>query len=222
MARSSESEKQEAGSSENPSPSTTILGRHPPEGQGDLPPVPTGIQKLLRLAGEDPQFRQLFLTQRANVSGAAGIDLTGSERAILAAVPARQLEAMIDRVPPAAPDRREFFRQTAASAVVLLGGATLGHTVSGCEKKATSLREDDPSRPDRNTTKEVGGAAPDEPPVRPDRREMETDGGSAPDLPPRPDRNPMAPGGSRPDTDAGRPNPTRGIRPDLPPDRDPF
>lgn len=200
MARSSEFEKEEAGGS----------GGHPPEGQGDLPPVPTGIQKLLRLAGEDPQFRRLFLTQRADVSGAAGVVLAPSERAILAAVPTRQLEAMIDRVPPAAPDRREFFRQTAASAVVLLGGATLGHTVSGCEKKATSLREDDPSRPDRNTTKEVGGAAPDEPPPRPEHREMETDGGSAPDLPPRPDRNHMAPGGSRPD------------RPDFPPDSDPF
>jgi len=207
---------------QNRSPRTTIVGGRPPEGRGDVPPVPTGIQKLLRLAGEDEKFCAVFLEQRAEVARAAGVELSASERAILAAVPARQLEAMIARVPPVTPDRRGFLRQTAASAVVLLGGAALGEAASGCDKQQTGT----PAANSTNAPAEGPFAQPpveEEEPVRPDHNIMESEGGAAPDEPPpRPDYNHMAPGGVRPDEpDAAPPPPpkTRGISPDMPPPR---
>ena len=225
MGRSRMFDHEDPAGGQNPSPRTTIVGGRPPENRSDLPPVPTGIQRLLRLAREDARFRTLFLTQRGEVAAAADIELTASENAILAAVPVRQLEAMIDRVPPPSPDRREFLRQSAASAVVLLGGATLAEAVSGCGKQQTAT-----PGPASTTTPAPGPFAeppPEEEPHRPDHNDMQSEGGAAPDEPPepepppppRPDHNHMAPGGSRPDYDAGRPNPTRGIRPDIPPER---
>ena len=44
-----------------PSPRTTIVGGRPPEGEENLPPVPTGMQQLLRLAAVEPRFRQQLL-----------------------------------------------------------------------------------------------------------------------------------------------------------------
>jgi hypothetical protein len=207
---------------QNQSPRTTIVGGRPPEGRGNGPAVPTGIQKLLRLAGEDDKFRAVFLEQRAGVAKAAGVELSASEKAILSAVPARQLEAMIDRVPPVTPDRRDFLRQTAASAVVLLGGAALGEAVSGCDKQQSGT----PAANSTNAPHEGPFAQPpmdEEQPLRPDHKNMDTEGGMAPDEPPpRPDYNHMAPGGARPDEpDAAPPTPpkTRGISPDMPPPR---
>jgi hypothetical protein len=55
-----------------------------------------------------------------------------------------------------------------------------------------------------------GGHKPDKPNPRPDRREMESEGGISPHEPPEP--SPDA-GSQRPD----RPQPTRGIRYDVPP-----
>jgi hypothetical protein len=111
---------------EPPSPRTTIVGGRPPERTGAAPPVPSGIQRLLRLASVDDPFRQELLQQRGEIASAAGVDLTPSERAILESVPAAHLEAMIAGLPPPPADRREFLRGTAASAVLLLGGAALG------------------------------------------------------------------------------------------------
>lgn len=219
MGRSRMFDHEEPG--DNQSPRTTIVGGRPPEGRGDVPPVPTGIQKLLRLAGEDDQFRLIFLERRAGVAKAAGIELSASERAILSAVPSRQLEAMIQRVPPTPRDRRHFLRQTAASAVVLLGGAALSEAASGCKQQSG------PGSAAGSTGGPFAQPPPDDDPQRPEHNPMQTEGGAAPHEPPlRPEKNHMAPGGSRPEPDAGAPPPpqpsnppTRGIRPDLPPPR---
>lgn len=220
MGRSRMFDHEEPG--ENQSPRTTIVGGRPPESRDDVPPVPTGIQKLLRLAGEDEAFRAIFLERRAAVAEAAGVTLSASEKAILSAVGARQLEAMIQRVPPTPRDRRQFLRQTAASAVVLLGGAALSESVSGCKQQSGP----GPAASSTGDTPAPGPFAeppPDDEPTRPDHNPMYSEGGAAPDEPPpRPDHNHMAPGGVRPDLDAGVPEPaepTRGIRPDIPPMR---
>ncbi len=170
---------------ENQSPRTTIVGGRPPEGRKDAPPVPTGMQKLLRLAAEDPSFRKLFVERRGQVADAAGVDLSASERAILASVPVRQLEAMIDRMPGVSGDRRGFLRQTAASAVILLGGATFGEAVSGCEKSPPAPSPHPP--PPGSESPDDGRFAqppPDVPPPRPDHNDMMRTGGAEPDLPP--------------------------------------
>ena len=114
------------------SPRTTIVGGRPPEARADLPPVPTGIQKLLRLASVDPSFREELLRRRSGLATVAGVTLTASEQAILGAIPAEQLDGMIGALPPPPESRRTFLRQTASTAVMLLGGAVLAECV-GCK-----------------------------------------------------------------------------------------
>jgi hypothetical protein len=218
-----------------PSPRTTIVGGRPPESPAALPPVPIGIQTLLRLAALDASFRDQLLERRGAVAEAAGVSLTRSEQAILAVVPADQLGRMIDTLPAPPSDRRTFLRAAAASAVVLLGGVAAAGS-AGCERACERVGvtagvapDPPPARPDHGFPA-PGGAAPD-PPPRPTSREMETEGGAAPDEPPpRPPDPPEPP--EPPDADAAppeppdvgeppRPQPTRGIRPDLPPPRPP-
>ena len=213
--------------SQQPSPRTTIVGGRPPESGAKLPPVPTGIQRLLRLASVDSSFRCELVQRRAAVAGAAEVDLTASEQAILAAIPAEQLTEMAHRMPPPPPPRRQFLRQTAATAVVLLGGAALAENLSAC-KKATP-KPDGPEHPgDRPLHREMdsdGGASPDEPPERPVHRDMDTTGGADPEEPPeRPEhRNMETEGGAEPEEPPERPetnqSPTAGIMPDTPPER---
>jgi len=219
---------------ETPSPRTNIVGGQP-EGDkgGGLPPVPTGIQRLLRLASIDAQFRRELIERRGEVAAAANVPLTDSEQAILAAIPAPLLADMATKMPPPPAPRRDFLRQTAATAVVLLGGAALSEAVAGCDKPSKSGDPDHPKRPDHNEMQGEGGAAPDEPPqpeadaavhtpARPDHREMDTDGGAEPDMPPeRPDEKKVTRGAAHdlpPERETDRPmNRKGGAEPDMPP-----
>ena len=137
------------------SPRTTIVGGQPPAPAGDAPPVPTGIQSLLRLASVDAVFRDEFLERRGEMADVAGLPLTDSERAILSSIPATQLRDMAEKMPPPPPARREFLRQSAASAVVLLGGAAMADGLTGCC--------DAIERVTSNPMASGGGAAPDWP-----------------------------------------------------------
>jgi hypothetical protein len=191
------------------SPRTTIVGGRPPDQAGGQPPVPTGIQRLLRLASVDEGFRRELCERRGELADVAGIALTGSERAVLAAIPAELLLDMASKLPLPPEPRRDFLRRTAATAVVLLGGAALGESVSGCRSPTPSPATNDPDRgprPEQRPMEAVGGAAPDVPPEpsptrpnypgpptgiqpdlppeRPERRDMETEGGAAPHEPP--------------------------------------
>jgi hypothetical protein len=226
----------EPGAESNPSPRTTIVGGRPPDEHAPVPQVPTGMQTLLRLASVDPKFRDEFVQRRDGIAEAAGVALTGSERRILAAVPAGQLMAMIARVPAPAAARRDFLRHTAATAVVLLGGAALSGSLSACNKpgaEAPPLNSSPQPLQQGPYAKPPPGPSPTEAsPPRPDHNPMQTEGGAAPEPPPpRPDHNNMAPGGVRPDIEPppavpGTSQPTRGIRPDVPPEpgsgQDPF
>jgi hypothetical protein len=177
--------------SEPASPRTTIVGGRPPEQPGGAPPVPTGIQRLLRLASVDEGFRSELLERRGEIAAAAGIELTGSERAVLAAIPAEQLRDMAAKLPLPPEPRRDFLRRSAATAVVLLGGAALGEAVGACRSQT----------PGPSTDTVDGGR-------RPEQRPVETTGGAAPDIPPEPvPTRPTYPG------------PPTGIQPDLPPER---
>lgn len=173
---------------DTPTPRTTIVGGRPPEVQPAVTPVPTGLQSLLRLAALDPAFCEELIRQRVEAASAAGVDLTPSEQAILAAIPAEQIEQMAAQMPPPPEPRRDFLRKTAATAVVLLGGAVLSDCES-CQR---------PGQPD-------GGAAPDEPPPPPRPPRPDATKGIRPDLDePLPER-------------PGRPIQTRGISPDRVP-----
>ena len=200
------------------SPRTTIVGGRPPEAQGGLPPVPIGLERLLRLAAVDPAFGAELIARRVEVAAAAGVDLTRSEAAILAAIPAAQLEAMIARVPPPAPSgRREFLQQAAASAVVALGGAAL----ASCEKcmPTRGIQPDvPPPRPDEPTP--TTGIAPDVPPPRPVEPMPPT--GIAPDMPPPQEYKPPEEQPQWPRPNAVPMQRTGGAVPDLPPSRPEF
>lgn len=216
---------------ETPSPRKTIVGGRPPEKGGGAPPVPTGIQSLLRLASVDGRFREELVTRRADIAGAAGVALTASEAAILGSIPDGQLREMAEMMPPPAPDRRAVLRQTAATAVVLLGGAVMAEAVSACCGSELS-----PGRPDHNEMQGEGGAAPHEPewdeptpeditPVpedmieRIEHMEMIEAGGAAPDIPPEPEPTPEPPakvGMTREEPPPKPPPATRGHSHDVP------
>ena len=222
------------GNPDAPSPRTTIVGGRPPEKSANLPPVPTGIQTLLRLAALDGAFRAELIEKRDTAATAAGVDLTPNERRVLSAVPEAHLGRMIDRVPAPPPRRRDFLRSTAASAVILLGGTGLA-AVEGCKDPAPdrkpertmslgvtpdeppprapaadagAAREDPPPRPEHRETETDGGAAPEEPPPRPEHRETETVGGAAPHEPPPPPqpREPTPDAGTAPEEPPPRPD----------------
>ena len=232
-----------------PSPRTTIVGGRPPEQGAEAPPVPTGIQRLLRMAAVDAAFLKELIERRTEVAEAAGVQLSPSERAILQVIPAEQITAMAAQMPPPPKPRRDFLRKTAATAVVLLGGAALSDCDS-CQSQSVSggAGEAPPERPEHREMESEGGAAPKEPPPRRvEEREMAKIGGAAPDEPepkraedrptttrggaapdePQPkraeDRPSTTKGGAAPDEPPERPDrvpsPPGGARPDLPPPR---
>jgi hypothetical protein len=205
------------------SPRKTIVGGRPPETPGELPPVPTGIQRLLRLAASDPAFRAKLLEQRDVVASGVGVELTATERVVLRAASVAQLEAMAEHLPPVAP-RRDFIRQSAAAAAALIGAPAL-LACESCTPTRGIQPDEPPPRPTQSELPSTGGAAPDEPPPRPETNQMQTEGGAAPEEPPPPPPPPYpAPTGVRPDPPPeperpGTSQPTRGIRADLPPER---
>lgn len=185
---------------ENPSPRTTIVGGRPPERASAPPPVPTGLQRLLRLASVDPAFRDELLARRAAVAPSAGVELGASERAVLAAAPREQLAAMIASLPPPPTDRRTFLKEGAVAALAALTGTI----APGCEREpilAGATVQEPPSRPPGNV--QSAGIRPQLPPL------PKYDEAKAPpeDPPPRPDAS-----------ERERPK-TRGIRADFPPIR---
>ncbi len=207
---------------ESASPRTTIVGGQPRAGAEEVPPVPTGIQSLLRLAAVDEAFREQLVARRGAVAEAVRLELTSSEQAILRAIPEDQLRQMAEQLPPPPPARRAFLRQTAATAVVLLGGAAMAQTLEAC--CGTLAGEDPIGRPEHNEMEVEGGASPhwdeeptpeaitEEPtPERPDHNEMQETGGAAPDWPEEP--TPV---------EAITPpkSPSRGISHDMPPPKE--
>ncbi|MBI5479541.1 MAG: hypothetical protein HY906_11825 [Deltaproteobacteria bacterium] len=146
------------------SPRTTIVGGRPPDESASPPPVPTGIQRLLRLASVDEAFARELRARREEMGPVAEVELTVHERAVLRAIPEVQLADMIANLPPPAPCRRTFLRQSAASAVLLLGGAALA---SACDDSGSppedAAVEDVPERNDHLYY--ADGSAPDVPPA---------------------------------------------------------
>lgn len=191
--------------------------------QAKTPPVPVGIQRLLRLAAIDPLFRAQLFEKRDAVARAAGVELTETERLVLRAASESQLVAMAEHLAPPPSPRRDFFLQTAATAAALLGGAALVSS-EGCARgarpdvpPATDGSEPEPARPETNEMQTTGGAAPDEPPPPPSPPDA---GADAEPMPPRPEYNDMhTKGGAAPDEPPPpKPPPvTRGISPDVPP-----
>jgi acyl carrier protein len=80
-----------------------------------------GIEVLVRKASVDPEFRSALLDQRAAAARIIGLVLEPAEEALLAAVPASQLEAIIARTVVPQEHRRTFLGQAAAAMIAALG-----------------------------------------------------------------------------------------------------
>jgi len=65
-------------------------------GQPPRPPLPEGIQRLLRRAAADPAFADELVATRADAAPGAGVELTASEAAVLASIDGPQLRSQID------------------------------------------------------------------------------------------------------------------------------
>jgi hypothetical protein len=109
-------------------PGTTIVGGQPDgKRRKGVVSVPVGLEQLLIAAAVDADFRRELIRDRERAATRRGLELTGSERSVLAVAPDAQLEAMIDRLDTSEKnlERREFLRAVAATAVTLAAGTGL-------------------------------------------------------------------------------------------------
>ncbi len=174
---------------------TTIVGGRPPGSGTSIGAIPRGIEVLVKKAAVDPPFRTLLLERRAGAADAIGLTLTPAEAAMLAAVPAGQLEAIIDGTVVPESNRRAFMGAAAAAML-----AALGVTQAGCPVVTGS-------RPhDRPTTRPATQPA-SQPATRPAQSQPDNE------RPPVVVLGIMPNPASRP---AGRPIRSAGVRPDNP------
>jgi len=135
---------------------TTIVGGRPPGSGTSIGAIPRGIEVLVKKAAVDPAFRTLLLERRARSADAIALTLTPAEAAMLAAVPAEQLDAIIDAAVVPESSRRAFMGAAAAAML-----AALGVTQTGCPIVTGS-------RPcDRSTTRPATQPAQTQPAATP-------------------------------------------------------
>mgnify|MGYP000088413238 CR=1 FL=1 len=167
---------------EQPAVRTTIVGGRPPGSGQPLGEIPRGIEVLVKKAAVDPQFKQLLLADRAAAAESIALKLEPAEAAMLASIPAEQLEAVIART--AVPEEhRRVFLGTAATAML----AALGVVVAASMLAPAGLRVDPGTVSPQQGDRPKGGPAPtgsrpDMPPERPPRDEPTK--GIRPDRPP--------------------------------------
>jgi acyl carrier protein len=87
-------------------------------------PIPLGVEVLVRKAAVDREFRAILLARRAEAAAEIDLVLEPAEAAMLAAVPAAQLEAIIDRTTVPQAHRRAFLGKAAAAMLAALGAMT--------------------------------------------------------------------------------------------------
>jgi len=179
---------------EQPAVKTTIVGGRPPGPGKGVGEIPRGIEVLVKKASVDPAFREVLLERRAGAAAGIGLELEPAEAMMLDAVPAGQLEAVIDSTEVSADRRRAFLGKAAAVMLAALGAAV----APGCDEVVPApkgIRPDPPPEPpEPKTETPTTGTGP-----KPVTRVPVTDG-IRPDPPPKP-----------------APPVTEGIRPDRPP-----
>lgn len=133
--------------------------------------IPQGVEVLVHKAAVDPAFRADLLERRAAAAEEIGLPLDATEAAMLAAVPAAQLETIIARTSVPEEHRRAFLGKAAAAMLAAIGAmsggvaaAGLGSVVGGA---AGGVRPDGGTfgiQPD--VPKPTRGIQPDKPPVK--------------------------------------------------------
>jgi len=113
-------------SKEQPAVVTTIVGGRPPGCGQPVGPIPYGLEILVKKASVDPEFKSRLIAKRAEVAGEIGLTLEPAEAAMLAAIPAAQLEQTIAGA-KVRPEHRSIFLGKAAAVML----AALG--ILGCD-----------------------------------------------------------------------------------------
>ena len=175
---------------EQPAVRTTIVGGRPPGSGQPLGDIPRGIEVLVKKAAVDPHFSQLLLAKRAEAAEAIGLQLDPAEAAMLAAIPAEQLEAVIARTSVPEHHRRIFLSAAATAMLAALGvKVTTDVVVHVIERQSFGPKPEQVPPPD--IQRPIGGPGAT---------------GSRRDLPREP---------------PPRDEPSKGIRPDRPPPKEP-
>jgi hypothetical protein len=203
------------------SPGTTIVGGQP-DGQRrkGVVSVPVGMEQLLLTAALDAEFRAELIRDRAQAAERRGLELTSSERSVLAIAPDDQLETMIDRIDTSEQNlaKRKFMRAVAATVVTLAAGTGLG-ACGGPEDKQAAGNETGAPFHGQVDTGHVDAPEPEAMPptgIRPDEipeAAQPMAGVMAED--------PDASVSPTVDIESEEVRPTKGIRPDPPPEEEP-
>jgi hypothetical protein len=161
--------------------------------------VPVGLEQMLLTAAVDAGFRAELIRDRELAVARRGVELTTSERAVLAIASDEQLAAMVDRIDASEQNlvRRKFMRAVAATAVTLAAGTGLGacggpgdepavETDAPLQGQVQKLEIEVPpvepagSRPPDPVPPERPDAGP--PKIEIDEPELMRDGGARPDI----------------------------------------
>jgi hypothetical protein len=199
---------------------TTIVGGRPPGSGRGLGDIPRGIEVLVKKASVDAEFRKLLLEKRAGAAGEIGLVLDSAEAAMIAAVPAAQLETIIGQTSVPSEHRRVFLGKVAATMLAAIGLTTSTGCPLGSRPDlpvAPAGIAPDPA-PGTEGTEPPGGkpgrpAPADQPPTESDPPDQPSAVSDAVTRGIRPDRVPT-PQGIRPE----RVPVVEGIRPDPVPE----
>jgi hypothetical protein len=79
--------------------------------------VPVNLERILIMAAQDEQFRELLYNNRDEALSRSDIVFTASEQAVFNAMPRQMLEAMISRFKPARQRNLRFLKSVTAAAM---------------------------------------------------------------------------------------------------------
>jgi hypothetical protein len=114
-------EHQDRQNSEMPAVRTTIVGGRPPGSGVPLGSVPRGVEILIQKAAVDPDFKAVLLEKRSAAAAEIELTLQPAEAAMLDAIPAEQLEAIINNTKVPEKTRRALLGTVGLATLVALG-----------------------------------------------------------------------------------------------------
>ncbi len=142
MSDSSSRDKDNAheGNSGKPVSEPTIVGGRPLARNRSLQGIPRGIEILIKKASVDPEFRSVLLEKRGEAAAEIDLELSATEAAILNAIPAAQIEKIIENAKVPDEHRRIFLGKVAAAMLGVLGLGLSGYN-SGKDTKAAGIED---------------------------------------------------------------------------------
>ncbi len=130
------------------------------------PPIPRGIEVLLKKAAVDCEFRQLLLELRGGAATAIELQLTPAETAMLEAIPAAQLAQLISQTVVPTEQRRVFLGRVAAAMLAVVGASLAGCTrveSAGARPERPGSSDAPPAKAATNSPPVSRGISPDRP-----------------------------------------------------------